>query len=93
MTCVDQWPPFLPPCRLDPAVELCEAALTSCPDCCPLLEALAELHLKKETPDKALNVWLSALLSTPHDAHILYSACKFLLSQVRGRWSGHPKLL
>ncbi|KAJ8373483.1 hypothetical protein SKAU_G00040630 [Synaphobranchus kaupii] len=67
--------------RLVPAVDLCEEALASYPDCCPLLDALAELHLKKETPDKALNVWLSALLTTPHNAQILYHACKFLLSQ------------
>ncbi|KAG5830577.1 hypothetical protein ANANG_G00312180 [Anguilla anguilla] len=67
--------------RLEPAVELCEAALAPCPDCCPLLEALAELHLAGGTPDKALNVWLSALLNTPHNAQILYHACKFLLSQ------------
>ncbi|KAJ8411244.1 hypothetical protein AAFF_G00172500 [Aldrovandia affinis] len=67
--------------RLEPAVVLCEAALASCPECCPLLEALAELHLKTETPDKALNVWLSALLNSPHNAQILYHACKFLLSQ------------
>ncbi|KAG9342224.1 hypothetical protein JZ751_016726 [Albula glossodonta] len=67
--------------RLELAVELCEAALASCPDCCPLLEALAELHLRRESPDKALEVWLSALHSIPHNAQILYHTCKLLLSQ------------
>ncbi|KAJ8245270.1 hypothetical protein GJAV_G00268950 [Gymnothorax javanicus] len=67
--------------RLEPAVELCEAALACCPDCCPLLEALAELHLRRETPEKALNMWLGALLSSPHNAQVLYHTCKFLLVQ------------
>ncbi|KAG7454687.1 hypothetical protein MATL_G00262480 [Megalops atlanticus] len=66
--------------RLEPAVAVCEALLTSCPECCPLLEALAELHLKTEA-DKALNVWLGALLNSPHNAEIFYHACKFLIGQ------------
>uniref|UniRef100_A0A8C9RXE5 Zinc finger C3H1-type containing n=1 Tax=Scleropages formosus TaxID=113540 RepID=A0A8C9RXE5_SCLFO len=67
---------------VQPAVALCEALLVSCPSCCPLLEALAEIHMKAGKPGRAHDVWLAALSKSPHNAEVFYHTCKFLMSQV-----------
>ncbi|XP_029104510.1 zinc finger C3H1 domain-containing protein isoform X2 [Scleropages formosus] len=66
---------------VQPAVALCEALLVSCPSCCPLLEALAEIHMKAGKPGRAHDVWLAALSKSPHNAEVFYHTCKFLMSQ------------
>ncbi|XP_023682687.2 zinc finger C3H1 domain-containing protein isoform X1 [Paramormyrops kingsleyae] len=67
--------------KLESAVALCESLLESCPQCCPLLEALAGLHLKSSHGDQAVSAWLSTWSRNPHNAEIFYRACSFLISQ------------
>ncbi|XP_076119722.1 zinc finger C3H1 domain-containing protein isoform X4 [Alosa pseudoharengus] len=65
--------------RLDEAAELCEHVLSEAPDCCPLLDGLAEVHLARGEEQRALAVWLEGLRHRPHSAELLYHTCKFLL--------------
>ncbi|XP_041110168.1 zinc finger C3H1 domain-containing protein-like isoform X2 [Polyodon spathula] len=67
--------------RWEAAVKLCETLLVPCPDCCILLESLAQLYLKREEADKAIDVWLGAFRKNPHNAQIFHSTCKFLVLQ------------
>ncbi|XP_031421213.1 zinc finger C3H1 domain-containing protein isoform X2 [Clupea harengus] len=69
--------------RLNEAVTHCEGVLSERPDCCPLLESLAELQLARGEEEKALAVWQEALRQRPHNAKLLYHTCKFLLCQER----------
>lgn len=68
--------------RWEAAVKLCETLLVPCPDCCMLLESLAQLYIKRQEADKAIDVWLGAFRKNPHNAQIFYSTCKFLVLQV-----------
>ncbi|XP_062403840.1 zinc finger C3H1 domain-containing protein isoform X2 [Sardina pilchardus] len=67
--------------RLDEAVEHCERVLSEVPDCCPLLDGLAEVHLARGEEERALAVWLEGLRHRPHSAELFYHTCKFLLQR------------
>ncbi|KAL2094014.1 hypothetical protein ACEWY4_011326 [Coilia grayii] len=69
--------------RLDEAVKHCEGVLAVTPDCCPLLESLAELQLARGEQESALAAWMEALRQRPHNAMLLYHTCTFLLRQER----------
>ncbi|KAI5105617.1 zinc finger C3H1 domain-containing protein-like [Silurus meridionalis] len=51
------------------------------PHCCPLLEALSEIHAAGGDADEAASVWLCAHRLRPHDARVFYSLCKCLHTQ------------
>ncbi|XP_067090888.1 zinc finger C3H1 domain-containing protein-like isoform X1 [Osmerus mordax] len=67
--------------RYEKGVELCESLLVPCPESCALLDALANLHVRRGHSDEAVRVWLRALAECPHNAEIFYHACKFLITQ------------
>ncbi|RXM94947.1 Zinc finger C3H1 domain-containing protein [Acipenser ruthenus] len=69
--------------RWEAAVKLCETLLVPCPDCCMVLESLAQLYIKRQEADKAIDVWLGAFRKNPHNAQIFYSTCKFLVLQYK----------
>ncbi|XP_063053337.1 zinc finger C3H1 domain-containing protein isoform X2 [Engraulis encrasicolus] len=69
--------------RLDEAVAHCEGVLARSPDCCPLLERLAELCVARGDAEGALAVWTQALRLRPHNATLLYHTCSFLQRQER----------
>ncbi|KAF7707780.1 zinc finger C3H1 domain-containing protein isoform X2 [Silurus meridionalis] len=67
--------------RLKEAIALCESMLDVVPHCCPLLEALSEIHAAGGDADEAASVWLCAHRLRPHDARVFYSLCKCLHTQ------------
>ncbi|TNN58702.1 Zinc finger C3H1 domain-containing protein [Liparis tanakae] len=67
--------------RFDEGVALVESLLELRPECCSLRDALAELHIRKGHPDRAVGMWLQALAECPNNAEVFYHSCKFLMAQ------------
>ncbi|XP_061780962.2 zinc finger C3H1 domain-containing protein-like [Nerophis lumbriciformis] len=67
--------------RLEEGVILCEALLEMCPESCTLRDALADLHVRSGNSDRAVSLWLHALVECPNNAEVFYHCCSFLMAQ------------
>ncbi|XP_066505017.1 zinc finger C3H1 domain-containing protein isoform X2 [Hoplias malabaricus] len=67
--------------RHQEAVGVCERVLSECPQCCPLLEMLCELHLAMGAVKETDSVWLRAHSLCPNNAEIFYHLYKHLYTQ------------
>ncbi|KAG9272105.1 zinc finger C3H1 domain-containing protein isoform X1 [Astyanax mexicanus] len=67
--------------RQQEAIAVCVSALSECPQCCPLLEILSELHVEAGEVDEAVAVWLRAHSLYPQNAQIFYHLYKHLHAQ------------
>ncbi|KAM8861832.1 zinc finger C3H1 domain-containing protein [Synchiropus picturatus] len=67
--------------RMDEGVALCESVLRLHPESCRVRDALVDLHIRRGELDRAVSIWLHALVECPNNAEVFYNSCKFLMSQ------------